>query len=101
MSATLCVHIKCQPGRRDDVKAIWEKQVKDHAAKSPAVSMSVYSFDTQDPDAITLFEVLDDASVLTSLYQELWFKRYIAEMGALLAAPPSISVGTPVWIKGQ
>lgn len=101
MSATLCVHIKCQSGKRDDVKTLWEKQVKEHAANNSAVSMSVYSFDSQDPDAITLFEVLDDASILTTLYQEAWFKKYIAEMGALLAEPPSIRVGTPVWIKGQ
>ena len=96
---TLSVKIKCQPGKRDDVKAIWEQHTKPHAASNDKVQFSCYSFAQEDPDTIILFEVLSDSDVLTSLYREEWFKAYLAAMGPLLAGPPEITTGTPVWIK--
>ena len=97
---TLCVKIKCQPGKRDNVKALWEEQVKPHAVENNNLLFSCYSFANEDPDTIVLFEILDDAAVLTSLYQEEWFKAYLAAMGPLLTEPPQIYTGIPVWTKG-
>lgn len=97
---TLSVKIKCQPGKRDEVRKIWEERVKPHAIGNENLLFSCYSFANEDPDTIVLFEVLDDAAVLTSLYQEEWFKAYLAAMGPLLAEPPQIFTGAPVWAKG-
>jgi quinol monooxygenase YgiN len=95
----LSVKIKCQPGKRDDVKELWETMTKPHAAESENVQFSCYAFADQDPDTIILFEVLASGEILTSLYQEEWFKEYLAKMGPLLAGPPEVLTGTPVWIK--
>lgn len=98
---TLSVKIKCRPGKRDDVKALWEERVKPHAIENNNLFFSCYSFANEDPDTIILFEVLDDAAVLTSLYQEEWFKAYLGAMTPLLAEPPQIFTGSPVWTKGR
>lgn len=100
MSKTvLSVKIKCQPGTRDDVRSLWETATKPHAEDNPAVLFSTYAYAHEDPDTIILFEVLRDASVLTSLYQEKWFKEYLLKMSAFLVEPPQIITGDPVWIK--
>ena len=96
---TLSVTIKCQPGKRNEVKAIWESMTRPHAESNDKVQFSCYSFANEDADTIILFEVLSDSEVLTTLYQEEWFKKYLAAMSPLLAGPPEIVTGTPVWIK--
>ena len=97
---TLTVKLKCQPGKRDAVKSLWEGVVKPHAESNSNVQFSCYTFDQNDPDVIVLFEVLADDSVLTGLYREAWFREYVATLGTFLAGPPEIVTGTPVWIKG-
>ena len=97
--AVLSVKIKCLPGKRDDVKTLWERMTKPHAAESDNVQFSCYAFADQEPDTIILFEVLADGNVLATMYREEWFKQYLAEMGPFLAGPPEIVTGTPIWIK--
>lgn len=98
---TLTVKIKCKPGTRDAVKTLWESATRPHAEENEAVLFSCYSFSHDDPDAIILFEVLSDAAVLTTLYQETWFKQYLLEMSTFLAGPPEVITGEPVWIKDR
>lgn len=78
---------------------LWETMTKPHSAENNNVEFSCYAFADQDPDTIILFEVLAGEEILTSLYQEEWFKEYLAKMGPLLAGPPEILTGPPVWIK--
>jgi len=101
MPVTLSVKITCQAGTRDQVKALWEKATKPHAEENPSVLFSCYSFAHENPDTIVLFEVLSDITVLSSLYQEEWFKKYLGEMMGFLAAPPEVITGESVWIKGS
>jgi len=98
-ATTLSVKIKCQPGKRDEVKSLWEAMTKPHAAGSTNVLFSCYSFANEDPDTIILFEILANGEVLASMYQEEWFKKYLTAMGPLLAGPPEVITGTPVWTK--
>lgn len=95
----LCILFHCLSGKRDAVKAVWEKYIKNHAAKNPNVLFSCYSFVTDDPDAILLYEVLSGDESLDSTYSQDWFKEYIAEIGALWSAPPQVMNAVPVWIK--
>jgi quinol monooxygenase YgiN len=77
----LCMRIKCRPGKRDDVKALWEERVKPHAVENGTLLFSCYSFANEDADTIILSEVLDDANALASLYKEDWFKSTLPQWG--------------------
>jgi len=96
---TLMVKMTTQNGKREELRALWEKYAKRHAAESDNVQFSCYSYDLADANTICLFEVLRDGDLLPALYQSEWFKEYLASIQALLAGPPVICTGSPIWIK--
>lgn len=96
---SLMVKFTTKPGKRDELKALWEKYVKPHAAKSDEIEFSCYCFDHQDENSIILFELLRSGDTLQTAYRSDWFKEYMSEMEQLLAGPPMVMTGNPIWIK--
>ncbi len=97
----LCVKFKALPGKRNEVKNVWERLVKPHAETSQSLDFCCYSFVNEDEDSIILFEILAEGVEFDLSSQEDWFKKYLEEMGPLLAGPPELLTGKPIWIKGS
>jgi quinol monooxygenase YgiN len=56
--------------------------------------------DAADPDALHLIEVYGDPDEMARTAQAPWFAEYLHAAGPLLAGPPSMATGEPVWAKG-
>jgi len=98
-SITLVRH-KAKPGRRDDVRRIWEKYASDYVAGNDGVLNCYYSYDDADPDVVIVFQLAADPAVGEEFTKQPWFADYQRETAALLAGQPEIRTATPQWVKG-
>ena len=98
-SATLVRH-KAKPGRRDDLRRVWEKYARDYVAGSNVALTYYYCYDDNDPDTIIAFQVAADQASAREFVKQPWFADYQRETAALLAGPSEIRTATPQWVKG-
>ncbi|HHR85215.1 MAG TPA: hypothetical protein ENL23_02570 [Candidatus Acetothermia bacterium] len=95
----LFVKLRAKPGKRDEVKMLWEEHVKPHSESEDAVDISCYCYAAEEENTIWLFELLSSPSVAKKAMQSEWFAAYQNAIGPLLMAPPKINTATPVWVK--
>ena len=98
-SATFVRH-KAKPGKRDDVRRIWEKYARDYVAGSNDTLSYYYCYDDNDPDTIIAFQLAPDQAAAQEFVKQPWFADYQRETAALLAGPSEIRTATPQWVKG-
>ena len=96
----LFIKVKAQPGKREEVKQLWEKHVKPHSEGEKALDISCYCYALEDEGTICLFELISDPSVFKAVMQSDWFAAYQEHLKPLLAGPPEIITATPIWAKG-
>lgn len=94
------VKIQAKPGKRDEVKQVWEKYVKSHSESEKALKICCYCYAMEDENTICLFEFISDPSILNATTQSDWFAKYHEELKPLIAAPPEVTATYPVWTKG-
>jgi len=89
------------PGKRDEVRGIWEKHM------APAVSGNAdhlayyYGFDLADGDVLRVFQLYTDEAASKAFLSHPNYAAYLKEVEGLLAGPPEIFQATPVWQKPQ
>ena len=96
----LFVKMKAQPGKREEVKQLWEEHVKPHSEGEKALDISCYCYALEDEDTICLFELISDPSALKATMQSGWFAAYQEQLKPLLAGPPEIITASAIWAKG-
>ena len=94
------IKVKAKPGKRDEVRKLYEEYIKPHSEQMEGVEFACYCYDMQDEDTVCIFELLSDPSLFTSTMEQDWFKAYQQRMQQLTAAHPEISLATPVFAKG-
>ena len=94
------IKIKARPGKREQVKQIWEKIVKPHVESEEGVEHSFFCYAIEDDDTICLFEFITDPSKFEAAMKSEWFLDYMEQLKPLLAGPPERIMTTPVWAKG-
>jgi quinol monooxygenase YgiN len=92
--------VKTQPGKREEVKELWEKHVKPHQESEKALDICCYCYAMEDEDTVCLFELMSDPSAFRDSMQSEWFAAYQEALRPLLAGPPEIITATPIWAKG-
>jgi quinol monooxygenase YgiN len=97
----LCVIFKTKPGKRDELKAAFEKYIKPHVIENSEILQNVYNYSMDDPDTVCMFEVLSDVSVFGKAYEEPWMKEYLSVIGNLLVDKPQVLRLNPIWMKKQ
>lgn len=90
---------KAQPGKRDEVKRIWEKYARPYIERNGAQLAYFYGFDDNDPDVIVAYQVHDTATGSDDFTKQPWYQDYYQETAALLAEPSEFRVITPQWMK--
>lgn len=95
----LFLTVKTKPGKRDELKALWERHLKQRAAENPAQSHYVYAFDAQDENVIRIMEVYETQAALEENAQQGWFAAYMQEAMPLLDGEPEVHRAAPQWIK--
>ena len=96
----MIIKTRAQPGRRDEVRSLYEELLAPRATANEAQEVVVWCADQHDPDTFYLFEIYRDAAALGANAQSDWFADYMARVGPLLAGEPEVSMATPGWSKG-
>ncbi len=97
----LYIRHKAQPGKRDEVKRIWEKHARAYIDRAEGQIAYIYGFDDNDPDAIVAYQLYAGDAGTDDFVNQPWFKDYEQETAALLAGPSEFRTITPQWIKGD
>lgn len=95
----LFIKTTCQPGKRDEVRQLWEKHLKPRVVDSTAQEVYFYCYDDQDEDTLYIFELYGDREAFGAAAAAPWFQAYMQEAGPLIAAPPEVGITTPQWTK--
>ncbi len=95
----LFIRHTAKPGRRDDLRRVWEKYVRDYVAGSDRQPAYFYCYDDSDPDAIVVFQLHADADSGDEFMRQPWYGDYQRETAELLAKPSEFRTATPQWVK--
>ena len=96
----LFIRHHAKPGRRDEVRRIWEKYARGYVAGSNGQLTYCYCYDDNDSDAIVVFQLHADPDSAQEFVKQPWFADYERETAALLAGPSEFRAATPQWVKG-
>ena len=96
----LFIKTKTKPGKRDEVRELWEKFLKGRAEINDAQELYFFCNDNNDADTFLLFEVYSDPVALAKNATTEWFAAYMEAVGPLLDGMPEVHMTTPVWAKG-
>jgi len=95
----LFIEHHARPGKRDEVRRIWEKHLGPRIAVNPAHEAYYYCYDDTDPDTIRVFQQYTDRASSQAFLQAPWYAAYVTEVSPLLAGEPKIRTTTPIWSK--
>jgi quinol monooxygenase YgiN len=92
--------VRTHPGRRDELRALWDEHLRPRAEANPAQELCLYCYDAADPDLIHVVEVYGDPSEMERNARAPWFANYVRASGPLLAGAPVMVTAQPMWAKG-
>lgn len=91
--------VRTKPGKREELKALWEQQLKQRAAQNEMQSNYIYAFDSHDENVIRITEVYETMAAFQANSQAEWFSAYMHEAMPLLDGEPEFHMATPQWVK--
>ena len=95
----LFIRHKALPGKRDEVRGVWEKHLRAHIADNAAHETYAYCYDDNDPDTIVVFQLYADRSGPQDFVKAAWYPAYEQEVTPLLAGESEFRTATPMWVK--
>ena len=95
----LIIKHKTQPGRREEVRKVWERHMAPAITSNPGHTAYFYCFDNADPDSICAFQQYWRVEASQDFLRTSRYAAYLKEVGPLLAGPPQVTALTPVWSK--
>ncbi len=95
----LIIKHKTQPGKRDEVRQVWEKHLAPAVAANPGHVAYFYCFDNGDPDSIYAFQEYASLEASQEFLQTASYASYLKDVEPLLSGPPHVTALTPVWSK--
>ena len=98
-SLALIIKHKTQPGKRDEVRKVWERHMAPAVSANPGHIAYFYCFDNADPDAIVAFQQYVNAEAAGEFLKTDSYAAYLEEVEPLLSGPPQVTALTPVWSK--
>lgn len=100
MSQTaLFVKHKTLPGKRDEVRAVWERYMAPAIAANPGHTAYFYCFDNSDPDSICAFQQYASPEAAQDFLKTDSYAAYLKDVEPLLSGPPQVTSLTPKWSK--
>ena len=100
MSKTaIFIRHRALPGKRDEVRRVWEKHLRPNIATNRAHEAYFYCYDDGDPDMICVYQQYADRAAAQEFVKAPWYASYLEEVSPLLADEPEIHAATPVWTK--
>lgn len=98
-SFALIIKHKTQPGKRDEVRKVWETHMAPAISANPGHIAYFYCFDTSDLDSIYAFQQYASAEASQDFLKTESYAAYLKEVEPLLSGPPQVTALTPMWSK--
>lgn len=98
-SIALFLTHRAHPGRRDDVRAAWERHMPAAVGANPGHLAYAWCLDEADPDVIRVFQRYADDEDAAAFVRSPEYAAYLADVEPLLAGPPELHRARPVWSK--
>ncbi|MGO1914139.1 MAG: putative quinol monooxygenase, partial [Halomonadaceae bacterium] len=99
-SFALIIKHKTQPGKRDEVRKVWENHMAPAISANPGHTAYFYCFDNADPDSIYAFQQYASVEASQEFLKTDGYAAYLKDVEPLLLGPPQVMALTPVWSKG-
>ena len=99
-STAVFITHRAAPGRRDEVHAVWQRHMEPAIDANPDHVAYVYSFADDDPDVIRAFQLYTSAEAAAAFLRSAAYAAYVEDVTPLLAGPPEVHTGTPMWTNG-
>ena len=96
----MIVRSKAKPGRRDALRAAWDKHLRAATEADHSRLLYLYCFDADDPDAHMLVEVFRDG-VGPPPPDAPFFQEFMRDAGPLLDGMPVVQRAEVVWSKAS
>lgn len=96
--ALFLVH-RTQPGRREEVEAVWRRHMPDAVAANPDHLAYAYCADVDDPDVLRVVQMYTSADAAAAFLQQPAYLAYLDEVEPLLSGPPEVHTAVPRWTK--
>ena len=97
----LFVKHRTKPGKREEVRKVWERHMRPNIANNPGHEAYFYCFDSNDADSICAFQLYIDLKSSQDFLRTDSYAVYLKEVEPLLAGPPDVTSLNAVWIKGD
>jgi quinol monooxygenase YgiN len=97
--SALFVRHQALPGKRDEVRRIWEKFVQRRAEANPAHLAYYFCYDDGDPDVVCVFQLYTDVAAAEDFRNGACYSDCLAEVATVVAAPPLLTAASLVWAK--
>ena len=95
----LIVKTKTQPGKRDQMRRMFEQHLGPRAQANDSQTVVVWCDDDNDPDLFYLFELYSDRAAWQVNALAPWAAEYFELVQPLVTSSEMLS-GTPLWAKG-
>ena len=95
----LFIRHRAKSGKRDEVRAVWEKHMAPAISANPSHTAYFYCFDNADPDSICAFQQYANAEAAQEFLKTTSYMSYLREVEPLLSGPPQVTDLIPVWAK--
>ena len=97
--SALFIRHKALPGKRDEVRRVWERHLRPQIGENAAHEAYFYCYDDNDPDMICVFQLYRDHTGPEEFVKQPWYPAYEAEVTPLLTGESEFRSATPFWIK--
>ena len=95
----LMIKHRTRPGKRDEVRNVWERHMASAITANAGHAAYFYCFDNTEPDSIWAFQQYVSIEASLEFLQTSSYAAYLKEVEPLLAGPPRVTALTPVWSK--
>ena len=89
-SLTRFITHRARPGKRDEVRHVWETPMVPNVAETSGHLAYFYSFANDDPALIRVFQLYAVCAASQAFLQKPSYKIYDDSVSHLLAGPPEI-----------
>ena len=97
----LFIQHRTLPGKREEMRQIWERHVKPHVEANSAHLFYFFCEDDLDPDVVRVFQLYESDEAMNAFLGGAWYQDYLREVSQVVAAPPQISPAPLVWSKSS
>ena len=87
------------PGKRDAVRAVWEKHMAPAVQGNDGHLAYFYCFDNADADVLRVFQLYGSEAEAEAFLKDPNYTAYLGEVEGLLAGPPEVHNAEPKWQK--